>query len=137
MFEGQTITTNAMLLRLTYMDDMNMFGDMSPQDAASDALLFAANYGTGTTWSVGDLTHDGVINSQDGAFLRRELRRGSTVIGWHNRRGGRSWIGGRVGRRRSGRSGAGQRGAGRSGGIGRLGDGGSLVAAAPTGRGSS
>ena len=65
MFEGQTITTNAILVRLTYMDDINLFGDMSIQHAASDALLFAANYGIGTTWSVGDLTHDGVINSAD------------------------------------------------------------------------
>ena len=35
-------------------------------DATSDALLFAANYGTGTTWGVGDLIHNGgPINSSD------------------------------------------------------------------------
>ena len=65
VFEGQTVTTDAILLRLTYMDDVNSIGDMSLQNAASDALLFAANYGVGTTWSVGDLTHDGAINAAD------------------------------------------------------------------------
>ena len=65
VFQGQTVTTNALLLRLTYMDDILLSGDMSAQNAASDALLFAANYGSGTTWSVGDLTHDGQINSAD------------------------------------------------------------------------
>ena len=65
VFQGQTITTNAILVGLTYMDDINLFGDMSLQHAASDALLFAANFGVGTTWSVGDLTHDGAINSAD------------------------------------------------------------------------
>ena len=65
VFQGQTITTNAILIRLTYMDDLLLSGDMSAQHAASDALLFAANYGVGTTWSVGDLTHDGVINAAD------------------------------------------------------------------------
>jgi len=65
-FEGQTVTTNAILLRLTYMDDLILAGDMSPQDAASDALLFAANYGSGMTWSVGDLVHDGgPVDSSD------------------------------------------------------------------------
>ncbi len=47
VFQGQTITTNAILVGLTYMDDINLFGDMNIQHAASDALLFAANYGTG------------------------------------------------------------------------------------------
>ncbi len=65
VFEGQTITTNAVLMRLTYMDDINSFGDMTIQDAAGDALLFAANYGVGTTWAVGDITHDGAISSAD------------------------------------------------------------------------
>ena len=59
VFEGQTITTNAVLVRLTYMDDLVLAGDMSQNNATSDALLFAANYGIGTTWSVGDMTHDG------------------------------------------------------------------------------
>ena len=65
VFEGQTVTTNAILVRLTYMDDLVLAGDMAQNNATSDALLFAANYGTGTTWSVGDLTHDGVIDSND------------------------------------------------------------------------
>ena len=65
VFSGQTITTNAILVRLTYMDDLVLAGDMSQNNATSDALLFAANFGTGTTWSVGDLTHDGVIDSND------------------------------------------------------------------------
>jgi len=47
------------------MDDIILAGDMSPQDAASDALIFAANYGTGTTWSLGDLTHEGTVDSSD------------------------------------------------------------------------
>jgi len=65
-FEGQTITTNAILVRLTYMDDIVLAGDMSQNNATSDALLFAANYGAGTTWSVGDLVHDGgPIDSSD------------------------------------------------------------------------
>jgi len=59
VFEGQTVTTNAILVRLTYMDDLVLAGDMSQNDATSDALLFAANYGVGTTWGVGDLVHDG------------------------------------------------------------------------------
>ena len=65
VFEGQTVTTNAILLRLTYMDDLLLSGDMSAENAAGDALLFAANYGSGTTWATGDLTHDGVIGSAD------------------------------------------------------------------------
>jgi len=64
-FEGQTVTTNAILIRLTYMDDVVLAGDMAQDNATSDALLFAANYGSGTTWSVGDLTHDGMIGSDD------------------------------------------------------------------------
>jgi len=41
-------------------------GDMSQNNATSDALLFAANYGSGTTWSVGDLVHDGgPVDSSD------------------------------------------------------------------------
>ena len=69
VFEGQTVTTNAVLLRLTYMDDITLAGDMSPQDAASDALIFAANYGTGTTWSVGDLVHSGGPTNSSDALL--------------------------------------------------------------------
>ncbi len=64
-FAGQTITTSAVLIRLTYMDDLILAGDMQQGNATSDALRFAANYGTGTTWSVGDLNHDGVINTGD------------------------------------------------------------------------
>jgi hypothetical protein len=64
-FSGQTITTSAVLVRLTYMDDLVLAGDMLGNDATNDALLFAANYGIGTTWSVGDITHDGSINSND------------------------------------------------------------------------
>ncbi len=65
VFEGQTVTTSAVLVRLTYMDDLILAGDMSQGDATSDALRFAANYGTGTTWSVGDLNHDGHIDTSD------------------------------------------------------------------------
>ena len=65
VFSGQTITTNAILVRLTYMDDLVLAGDMSQNNATSDALLFAANFGVGTTWGVGDLTHDGLIDSND------------------------------------------------------------------------
>ncbi len=64
-FAGQTITTSAVLVRLTYMDDLVLAGDMLQGNATSDALRFAANYGTGTTWSVGDLNHDGAINTGD------------------------------------------------------------------------
>ena len=65
-FEGQTVTTNAILVRLTYMDDIVLAGDMASNNSTSDALLFAANYGTGTTWGVGDLVHNGgPINSSD------------------------------------------------------------------------
>ncbi len=64
-FEGQTITTSAVLIRLTYMDDLVLAGDMAQANATSDALFFAANYGSGTTWGVGDLTHDGVIDTND------------------------------------------------------------------------
>ncbi len=65
LFEGQTITTSAVLVRMTYMDDLILAGDMSQGNATSDALRFAANFGTGTTWSVGDLNHDGVIDTGD------------------------------------------------------------------------
>ncbi len=64
-FEGQILTTSAVLVRLTYMDDLVLAGDMQFANAASDALYFAANYGTGTTWNVGDLNHDGVIDTSD------------------------------------------------------------------------
>ncbi len=64
-FEGQTITTSAVLVRLTYMDDLVLSGDMAQANATSDALFFAANYGSGTTWGVGDLTHNGVIDTND------------------------------------------------------------------------
>ncbi len=64
-FEGQTISTNAILVRLTYMDDLVLAGDMQQANATSDALFFAANYGSGTTWHVGDITHDGVIDTND------------------------------------------------------------------------
>ncbi len=64
-FEGQTITTNAVLVRLTYMDDLVLSGDMAQANATSDALFFAANYGSGTVWHVGDITHDGVIDTND------------------------------------------------------------------------
>ena len=65
VFEGQTIATNAVLVRLTYMDDLVLAGDLSAQDATSDALIFAADYGAGTTWSLGDLNHDGSVDSSD------------------------------------------------------------------------
>ena len=65
VFAGQTIATNAILVRLTYMDDLVLAGDMSANNATSDALAFAANYGMGTTWALGDLTHDGTIDSND------------------------------------------------------------------------
>ncbi len=64
-FEGQTITTSAVLVRLTYMDDLVLAGDMLQANATSDALFFAANYGSGTTWKVGDVTHDGHIDTND------------------------------------------------------------------------
>ncbi len=64
-FEGQTISTSAILVRLTYMDDLVLAGDMAQANATSDALFFAANYGSGTTWHVGDITHDGVIDTND------------------------------------------------------------------------
>ena len=54
-----------MLLRLTYMDDLNFNGDMTIQHAAGDALVFAANVGTGTTWALGDITHDGISGPSD------------------------------------------------------------------------
>ncbi len=65
VFEGQTVTTNAVLVRLTYMDDLVLAGDMAQANATSDALFFAANYGSGTIWHVGDITHDGVIDTND------------------------------------------------------------------------
>ncbi len=65
VFQGQTVTTSAVLIRLTYMDDLILAGDMSQGNATSDALRFAANFGTGTTWSVGDLNHDGAIDTGD------------------------------------------------------------------------
>ncbi len=65
VFEGQTISTSAVLLRLTYMDDLVLSGDMAQANATSDALFFAANYGSGTIWHVGDITHDGVIDTND------------------------------------------------------------------------
>ncbi len=65
LFEGQTITTSAVLVRLTYMDDLVLSGDMAQSNATSDALFFAANYGSGTTWHVGDITHDGAIDTND------------------------------------------------------------------------
>ncbi len=65
LFEGQMITTSAVLVRLTYMDDLILAGDMNQANATTDALVFAANYGTGTTWTVGDLNHDGVIDTDD------------------------------------------------------------------------
>ncbi len=64
-FEGQTITTSAVLVRLTYMDDLVLAGDMAQANATSDALFFAANYGSGTIWHVGDITHDSVIDTND------------------------------------------------------------------------
>ncbi len=64
-FEGQTITTSAVLVRMTYMDDLVLSGDMAQANATSDALFFAANYGSGTTWHVGDITHDNVIDTND------------------------------------------------------------------------
>ncbi len=64
-FEGQTVTTSAVLVRLTYMDDLVLAGDMQQANATSDALFFAANYGSGTIWHVGDITHDGVIDTND------------------------------------------------------------------------
>ncbi len=78
VFEGQTVTTNAILVRLTYMDDLVLSGDMSQNDATSDALLFAANYGVGTTWAVGDLTHDGSIDSNDALLFAANYFVGNT-----------------------------------------------------------
>ncbi len=54
-----------MLVRLTYMDDLVLAGDMAQANATSDALFFAANYGSGTIWHVGDITHDGAIDTND------------------------------------------------------------------------
>ena len=66
VFEGQTISTDAVLVRLTYMDDLVLAGDTLGSDATDDALMFAANVGSGTTWSVGDLVHNGgPVNSSD------------------------------------------------------------------------
>ena len=111
VFEGQTITTNAILVRLTYMDDLNLFGDMSPQDAASDALLFAANYGAGTTWSTGDLTHDGTVDSQDALYFAANYATGLASL--DGTTGNAAMFGGRHG----GRAGAGIAGiVGRRGG---------------------
>ncbi len=65
LFEGQTITTSAVLVRLTYMDDLLLTGDLIQQNVTNDAITFGGNYGSGTAWSVGDLNHDGRINSSD------------------------------------------------------------------------
>ena len=65
-FENQTVGTNSVLVRLTYHDDLVLAGDMSQNNATSDALIFAANYGVGTTWSLGNITHHtGVVNASD------------------------------------------------------------------------
>ncbi len=69
LFEGQVVTTSAVLVRLTYMDDLVLAGDMLQANATSDALFFAANYGSGTTWHVGDVTHDGVIDTNDALYF--------------------------------------------------------------------
>ena len=92
VFQGQTITTNAILVGLTYMDDINLFGDMSIQHAASDALLFAANFGVGTTWSVGDLTHDGQIGSPDALLFAANYATGLPSL--YGTTGGATTIGG-------------------------------------------
>ena len=95
VFQGQTVTTNAILVGLTYMDDINLFGDMSLQHAASDALLFAANFGVGTTWSVGDLTHDGVINSADALLFAANYATGLPSL--YGTTGGATQLGSAVG----------------------------------------
>jgi len=58
------------------MDDIIMAGDMSVQDAASDALIFAANYGSGTTWSLGDLEHTGLVGSADALLFAANYQTG-------------------------------------------------------------
>ncbi len=63
--DGIVKPSQAVLVRLTYMDDLVVSGDMAQANATSDALFFAANYGSGTTWTVGDITHDGVIDTND------------------------------------------------------------------------
>ncbi len=73
VFEGQTITTSAVLVRLTYMDDLVLAGDMAQANATSDALFFAANYGSGTIWHVGDITHDGTIDTNDAGSCSRRI----------------------------------------------------------------
>ena len=65
--EGRTITSNAILIRMTYQDDLKLAGDMSEEDAADDALIFAANYGLSATksWNLGNLDYSDKSNSND------------------------------------------------------------------------
>ena len=74
------------------MDDLVLAGDMASNDATSDALLFAANYGTGTTWGVGDLVHDGgPIDSSDALLFAANYVVGLPSLDGSTRRQTRRW----------------------------------------------
>ncbi len=52
-FEGQTISTSAVLVRLTYMDDLVLSGDMAQANATSDALFFCRQLRLGNHMACG------------------------------------------------------------------------------------
>ncbi len=69
-FAGQTITTSAVLVRLTYMDDLILAGDMTQGNASytdGQPCRFRGQLRPRAiaTWTVGDLNHDGVIDTSD------------------------------------------------------------------------
>jgi hypothetical protein len=68
-FNGQTIDTNAVLIKYTYFGDSNLDGFVTDDDLG----YFLAGYGTAignNPWSLGDYNHDGFTTDDDlGYFL--------------------------------------------------------------------
>jgi hypothetical protein len=63
-FEGQTVTSNDVLVKYTFVGDADLSGTVG----ASDYLLIDNGFnsgGTKTGWRNGDFNYDGVINGDD------------------------------------------------------------------------
>ena len=61
-FAGQSVNSNAVLVKFTYLGDANLDGKVNALDFNALATHFGA---TGKFWTDGDFNYDGTVNTQD------------------------------------------------------------------------
>ena len=68
-FEGTDVAAQSVLVKYTWLDDLNLDGKVDITDAGRFGLNYDAGATTGHTFAQGDLNYDGVIDITDaGAF---------------------------------------------------------------------